>query len=77
MAHRFIVAGGGTAGHIEPALAVADAIRAKDSTAICEFLGTDGGLEKLLVPQRGYRLRTIPKVVLPRKLSFEIGRAHV
>lgn len=72
MAHRFIVAGGGTAGHIEPALAVADAIRAKDSTAICEFLGTDGGLEKLLVPQRGYRLRTIPKVVLPRKLSFGV-----
>jgi len=31
MAHRFIVAGGGTAGHIEPALAVADAIIAKDS----------------------------------------------
>lgn len=72
MAHRFIVAGGGTAGHIEPALAVADAIRAKDSTAICEFLGTDGGLEKRLVPQRGYRLRTIPKVVLPRKLSFGV-----
>ena len=70
MAHRFIVAGGGTAGHIEPALAVADAICANDSSAICEFLGTDGGLEKLLVPQRGYRLRTIPKVVLPRKVSL-------
>jgi UDP-N-acetylglucosamine--N-acetylmuramyl-(pentapeptide) pyrophosphoryl-undecaprenol N-acetylglucosamine transferase len=71
MAHRFIVAGGGTAGHIEPALAVADAICVKDSTAICEFLGTDGGLEKLLVPQRGYRLRTIPKVVLPRKINLQ------
>ena len=72
MAHRFIVAGGGTAGHIEPALAVADAIIAKDSSADCEFLGTDGGLEKLLVPQRGYRLRTIPKVVLPRKLTLGV-----
>ena len=72
MAHRFIVAGGGTAGHIEPALAVADAIRVKDSTAICEFLGTDGGLEKLLVSQRGYRLRTIPKVVMPRKLNLQV-----
>jgi UDP-N-acetylglucosamine--N-acetylmuramyl-(pentapeptide) pyrophosphoryl-undecaprenol N-acetylglucosamine transferase len=72
MAHRFIVAGGGTAGHIEPALAVADALLELDSTAICEFLGTDGGLEKLLVPKRGYRLRTIPKVILPRKFTFSL-----
>lgn len=72
MAHRFIVAGGGTAGHIEPALAVADALVELDSTAICEFLGTDGGLEKLLVPKRGYRLRTIPKVTLPRTISLSL-----
>ena len=72
MAHRFIVAGGGTAGHIEPALAVADSLLELDSTATCEFLGTDGGLEKLLVPQRGYRLRTIPKVILPRKFSISL-----
>ena len=70
MAHRFIVAGGGTAGHIEPALAVADAIIERDPTSRCEFLGTDGGLEKLLVPKRGYQLRTIPKVTLPRTLTF-------
>ena len=70
MAHRFIVAGGGTAGHIEPALAVADAIMDHDSSATCEFLGTDGGLEKMLVPKRGFLLRTIPKVILPRKLSL-------
>lgn len=70
MAHRFIVAGGGTAGHIEPALAVADAIIERDPSAICEFLGTDGGLEKLLVPKRGYLLRTIPKVTLPRTFTL-------
>ena len=70
MAHRFIVAGGGTAGHIEPALAVADAIIEREPHSICEFLGTDGGLEKLLVPKRGYQLRTIPKVTLPRKASI-------
>lgn len=70
MAHRFIVAGGGTAGHIEPALAVADAIIERDPSAICEFLGTSAGLEKLLVPKRGYRLRTIPKVTLPRRVSL-------
>ena len=70
MAHRFIVAGGGTAGHIEPALAVADAIIERHPQSTCEFLGTDGGLEKLFVPKRGYQLRTIPKVTLPRNASI-------
>jgi len=70
MARRIILAGGGTAGHIEPALAVADALRKIDSKLELEFLGTSSGLEQLLVPQRGYLLRTIPKVVLPRKISL-------
>ena len=72
MAHRVLLAGGGTAGHIEPALAVADALTSKRADLTCEFLGTDGALETLLVPKRGYRLRTIPKVVLPRKLSVQL-----
>ncbi len=70
MARRIILAGGGTAGHIEPALAVADSLRKIDSKLELEFLGTSTGLEQLLVPQRGYLLRTIPKVVLPRKISL-------
>lgn len=70
MARRIILAGGGTAGHIEPALAVADSLRKIDSKLELEFLGTSTGLEQLLVPQRGYQLRTIPKVVLPRKISL-------
>jgi UDP-N-acetylglucosamine--N-acetylmuramyl-(pentapeptide) pyrophosphoryl-undecaprenol N-acetylglucosamine transferase len=71
MAYRVLLAGGGTAGHIEPALAVADALKSKRSDISCEFLGTNGALETLLVPKRGYRLRTIPKVVLPRTLSLQ------
>lgn len=70
MNRRIILAGGGTAGHIEPALAVADALKRIDSKLELEFLGTTGGLENLLVPQRGYVLRTIPKAVLPRKLTI-------
>ena len=70
MARRIILAGGGTAGHIEPALAVADSLRKIDSKLELEFLGTSTGLEQLLVPQRSYLLRTIPKVVLPRKISL-------
>ena len=71
MAYRVLLAGGGTAGHIEPALAVADALKSKSRDITCEFLGTNGALETLLVPKRGYRLRTIPKVVLPRTLSLQ------
>ncbi len=60
-----VVAGGGTAGHIEPALAVADAIRRLDPTARVTALGTRRGLEVDLVPERGYDLRLIPPVPLP------------
>lgn len=70
MAKRIVLAGGGTAGHIEPALAVADSLHRKDPTINIEFIGTASGLENLLVPQRGYRLRTIPKVVLPRRFAI-------
>ena len=69
---RVLLAAGGTAGHIEPALAVAEAIKQIDSKVICEFIGTRSGLEEVLVPKRGYRVNQIPKVVMPRKLSFDL-----
>ncbi|WP_448853732.1 undecaprenyldiphospho-muramoylpentapeptide beta-N-acetylglucosaminyltransferase [Corynebacterium frankenforstense] len=65
-----LVAGGGTAGHIEPALAVADALSARGATV--EALGTTRGLETDLVPARGYRLRLIDPVPIPRKLSADL-----
>jgi UDP-N-acetylglucosamine--N-acetylmuramyl-(pentapeptide) pyrophosphoryl-undecaprenol N-acetylglucosamine transferase len=52
-----VVAGGGTAGHIEPAMAVADALVDIDSTIRVTALGTARGLETTLVPERGYRLQ--------------------
>ena len=52
MTHRVVLAGGGTAGHVEPALAVADSLRALDSSLQLDFLGTALGIEKSLVPQR-------------------------
>ena len=67
--NRIIFAGGGTAGHIEPALAVADALRQQSPEIDCQFLGTNSGLENILVPKRNYELRIIPKVVLPRHIS--------
>lgn len=62
-----VLAGGGTAGHIEPALNVADALRRMVPDAQITALGTERGLEGTLVPQRGYALRMIPAVPLPRR----------
>jgi UDP-N-acetylglucosamine--N-acetylmuramyl-(pentapeptide) pyrophosphoryl-undecaprenol N-acetylglucosamine transferase len=66
---RVVLAGGGTAGHIEPALALADALRRMDPGAEVTCLGTERGLETRLVPQRGYELALIPPVPLPRTLT--------
>jgi UDP-N-acetylglucosamine--N-acetylmuramyl-(pentapeptide) pyrophosphoryl-undecaprenol N-acetylglucosamine transferase len=53
---RVVLAGGGSAGHIEPALALADALRQADSSVQVTCLGTARGLETRLVPMRGYDL---------------------
>ncbi len=67
-----LLAGGGTAGHVEPALAVADALIAADPSVTITALGTERGLETTLVPERGYELRLIPAVPLPRKPSKDL-----
>ncbi|MFT3900325.1 MAG: undecaprenyldiphospho-muramoylpentapeptide beta-N-acetylglucosaminyltransferase [Gordonia sp. (in: high G+C Gram-positive bacteria)] len=69
-----VVAGGGTAGHIEPALAVADAVKALDPAARITALGTEKGLETTIVPERGYDLRLIPPAPLPRKPNADLAR---
>ena len=72
MSISVLLAGGGTAGHIEPALAVADALVAADPSITITALGTERGLETTLVPDRGYELRLIPAVPLPRKPSTDL-----
>lgn len=69
-----VLAGGGTAGHVEPAMAVADALTALDPQVRITALGTQRGLETRLVPQRGYDLELITPVPLPRKLSADLLR---
>ncbi|MFE3457263.1 undecaprenyldiphospho-muramoylpentapeptide beta-N-acetylglucosaminyltransferase [Nocardiopsis aegyptia] len=66
---RVALAGGGTAGHIEPALSLADALRRLEPSTEILCLGTERGLETRLVPMRGYELGLIPAVPLPRKLT--------
>lgn len=67
-----VVAGGHSAGHIEPALAVADAIRRLDPTAVVTALGTERGLDTTLIPARGYPLELIPPVPLPRRPNMAL-----
>jgi UDP-N-acetylglucosamine--N-acetylmuramyl-(pentapeptide) pyrophosphoryl-undecaprenol N-acetylglucosamine transferase len=67
-----VLAGGGTAGHIEPALALADALRRADPAMPITCLGTERGLESRLVPMRGYDLALIPPVPLPRRPSADL-----
>ncbi|PXY19531.1 undecaprenyldiphospho-muramoylpentapeptide beta-N-acetylglucosaminyltransferase [Prauserella muralis] len=69
-----VVAGGGTAGHIEPALALADAVTRLRPDATVVALGTPRGLENQLVPARGYPLELIPPVPLPRKPTADLLR---
>ena len=69
---RVVLAGGGSAGHIEPALALADALRQADSSIQVTCLGTARGLETRLVPMRGYDLELIPAVPLPRSVTPQL-----
>jgi UDP-N-acetylglucosamine--N-acetylmuramyl-(pentapeptide) pyrophosphoryl-undecaprenol N-acetylglucosamine transferase len=67
----YLLAGGGTAGHVNPLLAVADAIRSGEPDAVVLVLGTQEGLEARLVPARGYELVLVPRVPFPRRPDRE------
>jgi UDP-N-acetylglucosamine--N-acetylmuramyl-(pentapeptide) pyrophosphoryl-undecaprenol N-acetylglucosamine transferase len=56
---RYIFAGGGTGGHLFPAIAIADAIRKRKPGAGILFIGTKDKIESSVVPQRGYEFRAI------------------
>ncbi|MBR5535437.1 MAG: undecaprenyldiphospho-muramoylpentapeptide beta-N-acetylglucosaminyltransferase [Clostridia bacterium] len=68
---RVLLTGGGTAGHINPAVAIAKYI--KEMEEDCEFLfvGTERGLEKTLVPKEGFEIEFVKVSGLKRKLTLE------
>lgn len=66
---HILFAGGGTAGHINPALAIAGYIREKHPDAHISYIGTANKLEAKLVPEKGYNFRTIEVSGFKRSLS--------
>ena len=69
-----LVVGGGTAGHIEPALAVGEAVTALDPSARVTAVGTPRGLETEIVPRRGVPLELVDPVPLPRRVNGDLFR---
>ncbi len=69
---KVMFAGAGTAGHVEPALAVANWLRHHYSDIDFQFLGTAGGVENILVPEASFELLLIEKAPFPRGLGREM-----
>ncbi|GAA1362922.1 undecaprenyldiphospho-muramoylpentapeptide beta-N-acetylglucosaminyltransferase [Arthrobacter rhombi] len=67
-----VMAGGGTAGHVSPLLAMADALRAAQPGIALRLVGTPTGMEARLVPAAGYELETIARVPFPRRPSLDL-----
>ena len=68
---RVLLAGGGTGGHINPALAIASIIKAHEPDSEFLFAGTPNGMEMKLVPQAGYKVEPIKVAGFQRKLTIK------
>ena len=67
---RVIVTGGGTSGHVNPALAIANSIKKNIPTSEIIFVGTKKGIENKLVPKAGYELHHVEVRGIKRSLSL-------
>ncbi|MBE6556655.1 MAG: undecaprenyldiphospho-muramoylpentapeptide beta-N-acetylglucosaminyltransferase [Ruminococcaceae bacterium] len=67
---RVLLTGGGTGGHVNPALAIADIIKQNDGGAEIAFVGTSKGIENRLVPKAGYALYHVEIQGIRRSLSL-------
>lgn len=68
---KVLIAAAGTAGHINPAISIANIIKEREKGSEIVFLGTTRGLENDLVPRAGYELKTINAYGLSKSLSLE------
>ncbi len=77
---KVLLAGGGTAGHINPAIAIAQSIKAHEPDAEILFVGNEGGMEQRLVPASGFEIRSISirgfkRSLSPKAICENIGTA--
>ncbi len=68
---KVIISGGGTGGHIFPAIAIADAIKQRYPEAQILFVGAEGKMEMERVPKAGYQIEGLPVVGFQRKLTLK------
>ena len=69
--YKFIIAGGGTGGHIFPAVAIADALKQQMPSCEILFVGASGRMEMEKVPQAGYKIVGLEVVGLQRSLTLK------
>ena len=74
---RLIFAGGGTAGHINPALAIAGYVREKQPDAEILYIGNKGGMEERLVPQAGFEFKSVSVQGFRRKISLKSLKENI
>ncbi len=74
---KLLFAGGGTAGHINPALAIAGYVKKKNPDAEILFVGNRGGMEQTLVPKAGFNMQFITISGFQRRVSFEALKQNV
>lgn len=68
---RVLITGGGTGGHINPALAIAQKVRQQDPSNEILYVGTKTGLESELIPKEGFEFKYVTAKFLRRKISIE------
>lgn len=84
---KFVISGGGTGGHIFPAIAIAEAIKAREADADLLFIGAHGRMEMEKVPKAGYRIKglwisgfqrkmTVGNLLFPFKLGVSLLQAY-
>ncbi len=72
---KVFLAGGGTSGHIHPAVAIADELKKQDPSCQVLFCGTEKGLESQIIPKMGYPFEVIRAAQLPMKISKKTFKA--
>lgn len=72
---KYLISGGGTGGHIYPALSIVSEIKAKDKSAEILYVGTEYGLESELVPRENIDFKTIRVKGMPRKINKEFFKS--